>query len=143
MQFTDHLEHQKRFASIGRQIRDIFVAARAIPGYDNYFKYNGRMPSFSFESINLSEHDKAKVCIGISCWIGDSHHSETITVPIKYIDFFDAEEIKAYAESLRQLELQAETDRAAAATKRQEEEKRAQLAALMQQFPDMVAEQKQ
>ena len=143
MQFTDHLANQKRFDSIARQIRDIFVAARAIPGYDDYFKYNGKMPSFSYESIALGKEDKAKIAINISCWIGDSHHMETITIPMQFIDFFDAEEVKKFAESLRQAELQAKADQAAAAKKRHEEEQRAQLATLMKQFPDVLVGQNQ
>jgi hypothetical protein len=138
MLFSEHIAMQKEFEASASMIGNIFVDARAIPGYDNYFDCNKRMPRFHFERIRLNESDPSKANIHLSCWIGDRQEWDIITIPLEFIDNFNAETIKAYAEGLRRAEEQAKATAAADAAKKAEDEKRATLAKLMKQFPEMV-----
>jgi polyhydroxyalkanoate synthesis regulator protein len=139
MLFAEHMENQSKFNAIGYQIIRIFSDARAIPGYDRYFEYNKKMPDFYIESMDIENTDVGPmVAIHTSCWVGDSQEQDTIKVPLDLIDNFSEDAAKLLAEGMRVAQEQADAAKAAAAAKKADDEKRAQLASLLKEFPDMA-----
>lgn len=140
MTFTEHCAEADKFYSIACCIRDIFVAERAIDGYDGYVKYYGKMPEcFYIESVELADGDKNLVNIKMSTFVGDRQEHDVITVPVDFIDNFSEEKVRVFAKDLRdghekQKELAAQAER-----NQTEQHQRNQLTELMKKFPDMMA----